>query len=197
MIWFEPPNQIINWEYKIENVLSNNELQFIEDYVTANDYKITSAEIRSESDPVDMSYRRSDILFLDEIEVFTPLYNTIFEKVMAVNTVHFKYSINYAEVFQYSLYKEENAGYYDIHTDTQLRNTSGSTRKISFSILLNDPSEFEGGKLLFHSTKDPIEAEMNKGDMMLFPSFLPHSVTPVTKGVRKSLVGWICGPNFV
>ncbi len=197
MIWFEPPNQIINWEYKIENVLSKNELQFIEDYVTANDYKITSAEIRSESDPVDMSYRRSDILFLDEIEVFTPLYNTIFEKVMAVNTVHFKYSINYAEVFQYSLYKEENAGYYDIHTDTQLRNTSGSTRKISFSILLNDPSEFEGGKLLFHSTKDPIEAEMNKGDMILFPSFLPHSVTPVTKGIRKSLVGWICGPNFV
>ena len=197
MIWFEPPNQIINWEYKIENVLSNNELQFIEDYVTANDYKITSAEIRSESDPVDVSYRRSDILFLDDIEVFTPLYNTLFEKVMAVNTVHFKYSINYAEVFQYSLYKEENAGYYDIHTDTQLRNTSGSTRKISFSILLNDPSEFEGGKLLFHSTKDPIEAEMNKGDMMLFPSFLPHSVTPVTKGVRKSLVGWICGPNFV
>jgi PKHD-type hydroxylase len=197
MIWFEPPNQIINWEYKIENVLSDNELQFIEDYVTANDYKLTSAEVRSEADPVDTSYRRSDILFLDDVEVFMPLYNLIFEKVMAVNTVHFKYSINYSEVFQYALYKEEDAGCYDIHTDAQLRNTSGASRKISFSILLNDPSEFEGGKLLFHSTKDPIEAEMNKGDMMLFPSFLPHSVTPVTKGVRKSLVGWVCGPNFV
>jgi len=26
---------------------------------------------------------------------------------------------------------------------------------------------------------------------------LPHSVEPVTRGVRKSLVGWICGPNLV
>ncbi len=79
-----------------------------------------------------------------------------------------------------------------------LRNTSGFTRKISFSILLNDPSEFEGGKLLFHISKDPVEAQLEKkGDMVLFPSFIPHSVTPVTKGVRKALVGWICGPNLV
>ena len=197
MIWFEPPNQLINWEYKIENALSTTELQFIEDYANTNDYKISPAEILTDNEPVDNLYRRSEILFLDDMEIFTPLYSTIFEKVMAVNTVHFKYSINYSEAFQYSLYKEENAGYYDVHTDSQLRNTNGSTRKISFSILLNDPREFEGGKLMLHSTRDPMELDLNKGDMVLFPSFVPHSVTPVTKGIRKTLVGWICGPNFV
>ena len=61
----------------------------------------------------------------------------------------------------------------------------------------NDPEDFEGGDLLLHTTNKPFKAEMKKGDMFLFPSFVPHSVTPVTKGVRRSLVGWVCGPNFV
>ena len=35
--------------------------------------------------------------------------------------------------------------------------------------------------------------ERTRGAMALFPSFLPHRVTPVTRGVRYSLVGWVCG----
>ena len=39
--------------------------------------------------------------------------------------------------------------------------------------------------------------ELKKGAMILFPSFLLHKVSPVTKGTRNSLVGWVRGPNFV
>ena len=35
-----------------------------------------------------------------------------------------------------------------------------------------------------------------KGRVLIFPSFLPHKVTPVTKGVRKSLVTWMEGPAW-
>jgi len=31
--------------------------------------------------------------------------------------------------------------------------------------------------------------------MIVFPSHVLHRVTPVTRGVRRSLVGWIGGPH--
>jgi PKHD-type hydroxylase len=37
---------------------------------------------------------------------------------------------------------------------------------------------------------------MKKGTVIAFPSFIPHRVTELTSGVRKSLVGWIEGPKF-
>ena len=58
---------------------------------------------------------------------------------------------------------------------------------------LNDPSEYEGGELrLFGVGK----LEEEKGRLSFFPSFLPHEVTPVTKGVRYSLVVWFLGPPW-
>ena len=197
MIWFEPPNQIINWDYTIPNALTDSDIKMIENYAGAFPDQFEKAEVRTENSPVDLDYRRTDVMFLHDMEVFSELYNKVFDIVLSVNTTHFRYSLNYAEVLQYSRYNSSDLGYYDIHCDTQLRNTSGFNRKISFSILLNDPSEFEGGDLLFHASREPYRAEMKKGDMVLFPSFLPHSVSPVTKGVRKTLVGWICGPNLV
>jgi PKHD-type hydroxylase len=197
MFWFEPPSQMINWEYCAKNVLNDEYIEFIEAYVKANESQLAKAEVRTGTDvPYDDNYRRSDILFFADFQSASPLYKKIYDVVTQVNTQHFRYALSYTEPFQYSVYKEEDLGFYDIHCDSYLRNTSGFIRKISFTILLNDPSEFEGGELLFHTERVPVKATMNKGDMMLFPSFIPHSVTPVTKGVRKTLVGWICGPNF-
>jgi PKHD-type hydroxylase len=34
------------------------------------------------------------------------------------------------------------------------------------------------------------------GDALVFPSFLRHRVTPVSRGVRYSLVTWIEGPQW-
>mgnify|MGYP003351822367 FL=1 len=63
-------------------------------------------------------------------------------------------------------------------------------------LLLNDG--FEGG--LFQINKGleskPETIEMIKGRLLLFPSFIIHRVTPVTKGIRKSLVTWVEGPRF-
>jgi predicted 2-oxoglutarate/Fe(II)-dependent dioxygenase YbiX len=32
------------------------------------------------------------------------------------------------------------------------------------------------------------------GSALTFPSVVPHRVTPVKSGVRRSLVAWACGP---
>jgi PKHD-type hydroxylase len=67
-------------------------------------------------------------------------------------------------------------------------------RKISMTLLLNDPSEFKGGDLeLMGPGKF---AELKQGHAIVFASFLNHRVAPVTEGVRQSLVVWFGGKPF-
>jgi PKHD-type hydroxylase len=64
------------------------------------------------------------------------------------------------------------------------------------SVQLSDPSDYEGGDLLLHISADPKKAPKNQGQVILFPSHTLHEVTPVTKGIRYSLVAWVTGPKF-
>ena len=70
-------------------------------------------------------------------------------------------------------------------------------RKLSLSLALND--DFEGGEFQINEGKEtnPITVPMHKGRVVLFPSFMIHRVTPITKGTRKSIVVWVNGPKFV
>jgi predicted 2-oxoglutarate/Fe(II)-dependent dioxygenase YbiX len=47
-----------------------------------------------------------------------------------------------------------------------------------------------GIKTLPYSVKD-------RGSIFFFPSFVHHQVTPVTRGTRKSFVGWCVGNQYV
>ena len=76
---------------------------------------------------------------------------------------------------------------------------NGRVRKLSMSIILN--GNFQGGKFEFATYGrevcqiTPIEA--SPGTIIVFPSSMEHRVTPVTKGIRYSLVTWFLGPPFV
>ncbi len=85
--------------------------------------------------------------------------------------------------------------------DTPLgRRFIGKTRKVSLSVLLNDASEFEGGTFevsLFPNGRNTVGTALadfsEAGDVAVFDSALCHRVAPVTKGLRRSLVAWVCG----
>ena len=86
-------------------------------------------------------------------------------------------------------------GHYKTHIDIGTQGIP-SKRKISFTLLLND--SYEGGKLNFvdlvvRCPKEESKPNLEIGDMIIFPSFLPHKVEPITSGVRWSLVGWMWG----
>jgi PKHD-type hydroxylase len=71
-------------------------------------------------------------------------------------------------------------------------------RKLSFSLLLSDPDTYEGGNLqLLDESGKSYYAPRQRGTIILFDSRTQHRVKKVTKGVRKSLVGWVCGPRWV
>jgi PKHD-type hydroxylase len=70
------------------------------------------------------------------------------------------------------------------------------TRKISISIPLNDASEYEGGVLELNQGSTIVRMNQKAGLPVIFPSWLTHRVSPVTRGRRYSLVAWVRGPNW-
>lgn len=99
---------------------------------------------------------------------------------------------------QFTEYHAVNNGKYDWHHDTFWGNPTTYDRKISIVIQLSDPKDYEGGDFQLDSQYEQPNPESikKKGSVIVFPSFIPHRVTPVTKGTRRSLVTWIQGPKF-
>ena len=74
------------------------------------------------------------------------------------------------------------------------------------TICLSDPKDFKGGQLQFDFREDAhldkcrahtVKQIMAQGSVVVFPSHLWHRVTPITKGIRYSLVAWSLGKPFV
>ena len=71
--------------------------------------------------------------------------------------------------------------------------------KLSLTLQLSDGSEYEGGNFELNDGTGqglPYDALRKKGSVLIFPSFLMHRVTPVTSGVRKTIVAWFEGRQF-
>jgi predicted 2-oxoglutarate/Fe(II)-dependent dioxygenase YbiX len=70
-------------------------------------------------------------------------------------------------------------------------------RKLSFSLLLSDPDTYEGGNLqIMNEAGKSYYAPRQRGVIVLFDSRAQHRVKKITKGVRKSIVGWVVGPRW-
>jgi len=70
-------------------------------------------------------------------------------------------------------------------------------RKLSFSLQLSNPEDYEGGELeLINESGESYLAPSTQGCFILFDSRTRHRVRTVTKGTRKSLVGWVLGPRW-
>ena len=122
-----------------------------------------------------------------------PMYDDLIYLVQKINRNHFGFSnIQITEEAQVSEYSKGQ--FYHWHMDNPIAmDTEPPVRKLSMTLLLNDPSEFEGGNLEIAGKK---MSPMKQGYAAIFASFLQHRVTPITKGVRKSLVVWFNGEPF-
>ena len=141
--------------------------------------------------------RKSEIVWIKEQWV----YDLIWGYMLAANEqAGWKYEVVAAESCQITRYTKD--GFYSWHKDgigshNEVNNEPdneflhGNTRKLSMSIILND--DFEGGDFEIHGEDIP---KLPKGSIIVFPSFMDHRVSPVTKGTRYSLITWFVGPPF-
>ena len=120
------------------------------------------------------------------------------------------FKIDWTESIQITRYTKN--GFYTWHVDQDAKpypssspyeNYRGKTRKLSMTINLTDPTTYEGGRMQFEFPKIAKKAVVREcvaarpqGSVIVFPSFVLHRVTPVTKGTRYSLVAWFLGEPF-
>jgi len=122
------------------------------------------------------------------------LYNIIGSIAISANK-NFNFNIKTVQTIQYTEYNKGQ--YYDWHVDTFLSSYKALTdRKLSVSLQLSDADDYEGGDLEISQSDFSGMEVRQKGTAIVFPSFLEHRVTPVTKGKRISLVSWVEGTKF-
>lgn len=148
------------------------------------------------------NFRISDISWInmnaDTAWIFEKL-NPVLER---INDDQFQYNLTGYDHIQYSTYSSEKGGRYDWHMDMAygvMPAQQPENRKMSVSLMLNqDGVDFKGGSFEVNGSSEhrAEKVNMNKGQLVMFPSFLIHRVTPVTEGIRKSLVIWILGPKL-
>jgi hypothetical protein len=95
---------------------------------------------------------------------------------------------DYKQINNIEILKYENTGYYTWHVD----HFADIPRTMSCILLLNN--DYEGGNLCFRNPdcSGEWEVEVKPNRMIIWPSIFlyPHTVKPVTKGKRYSVVAW-------
>ena len=95
-------------------------------------------------------------------------------------------------------YKPVSVGnHHEGRTNDYLNEKLELVRKLSFVVQLSEPDDYEGGNLqLLSEDGKSYFAPRKKGTVVVFDSRTQHRVLKVTKGTRKSLVGWVVGPRW-
>ncbi len=107
-----------------------------------------------------------------------------------LNHQHYHFDIEGVEMPHFCEYKPgQGSGW---HMD--FASDATTNRKLTILLFLTDPDQFGGGQ--FHCHPRTERSEQRQGALIVFPSYLMHTVEPVTEGVRHSLITWGVGPAF-
>ena len=187
--YLTPPKTTTNLR-QLHGVLSNYDIEELLRYVSQQSLE----EAKLGGGKVNEDIRRSKIVFLPTNSDTKWVYNKLAVLIAQINQESFNFHLTALQHIQYTEYHAEKQGNYDDHLDW-VPNTI-LPRKLSLCIQLTDGAAYEGGDLLIKTSSKSIPASRTKGDALIFPSFLLHGVTPVTRGIRKSLVVWVEGPEW-
>jgi len=191
----EPKFDCSSWNLELDkveefafwkNLFSKEECQTI---VNLAKYKgLVQGKTPSESD-----VRQNKISWLYPNDNMSWVFEKVTNVITTLNEQYFKFDLfGLNEGFQFTNY-EAPSGKYGKHVD---RKMNMAVRKLSISIQLTNPEEYEGGELYLYEDDKGTVMNKEQGTLVVFPSYTLHEVMPVTKGERNSLVSWITGPSF-
>jgi Rps23 Pro-64 3,4-dihydroxylase Tpa1-like proline 4-hydroxylase len=149
------------------------------------------------------SARKSDVFLWDIWKIdLIDLQKVIIYKLKEIfieENKKFQFDLDYSSInVQYTKYQKGD--FYTWHTDDDFNATHKkhqNVRKLSITAALNVGS-YEGGDLqiILNYQKEPRTMRLEFGDALVFPSFTQHQITPITEGIRYSLVSWVSGPPW-
>jgi PKHD-type hydroxylase len=169
-----------------KNAFSKEECQSIINI--AKDKGLIIGKTQGESD-----VRDSKISWLYPVDGIDWVFRRVTDITLNLNERFFKFDLfGLNEGFQFTNY-EAPSGKYGKHVD---RSMNIPVRKLSISIQLTNPNEYEGGELKLYQSEEENVMSKEQGTLIIFPSYVLHEVMPVTKGERNSLVTWVTGKQF-
>ena len=177
--------------YSFDVAFSEEQLGWISNLVERYPFE-KATTISSKSEDVDI-IRKSNIKWIHHDNLSYWVYDRIQDMVVEANQIWNFNLYTIIDSIQYTEYLE-GGGHYDWHVD--IGPGTINHRKISITIQLSDPDEYEGGDFEIWTGGEFKKLPRKKGSAILFPSFLMHRITPITKGVRKSLVLWVGGDSY-
>jgi PKHD-type hydroxylase len=156
----------------------------------------TDAKVIGDGDKPDRSIRSSRVKWIPQTEEWSWLYDILMNLADEANKNVWKFDLQAAtESIQYTEYLASEEGHYAWHQDIGPGNPS--LRKVSLTIQLSEGDSYEGGDLQIWKGGEVIDnTQRGKGVVVIFPSYMMHRVSQVTKGIRKSLVLWVGGEHY-
>ena len=126
------------------------------------------------------------------------LYLRMEAVVLRLNAEHFRADLTGLSTMQFAVYRENDSGYFDWHSDYgRDRNDPGQEpRKLTLSLQLSDGASYDGCDLEARAVWQADTAPRERGTLVAIRSNVLHRVTPITRGMRKSLVIWATGPEY-
>lgn len=132
-------------------------------------------------------------------ELFPKIMDRFFSKVEDVNDENFGFKLfkKTPNVAHLNYYSAKNLSEYPYHIDMA---NPGTCHDMKLTAIINlSRQNYKGGQFqfMFHEGGPTIVEELdNIGNVIVFPSFFLHKVTPVVEGERISLSIWFFGPNW-
>ena len=153
------------------------------------------AQLVQQDDPLGRK-RVTDVSWIARNGESQWLFTRLEQIVQRLNSQYYKYNIftELRERLQYTVYESSQGGHYDWHVDHGA--LAPDARKLSISVQLSDPATYQGCDLELNFGDGIVSAPRGRGTVASFSSYVLHRVTPITTGVRKSLVAWVSGPEF-
>lgn len=144
----------------------------------------------------DHNIRRAKLVWLDDVPETDWVMDRAIDLVRSANREVFDFDItDFAESAQVASYDARDGGHFDWHSDIG-DGRLAERRKLTIVVQLTPEDAYEGGALDLMPGTAQQTAPRAQGCATLFPSFVLHRVTPVTRGQRKSLTLWCHGPAF-
>jgi len=176
--------------YTWDKPLTKEECEFLMSDCSSGECQ--NAKTGQDTSPLSASpeIRKTKIKWVDNSKLITYAMSGY---VNDANNNYFKYELTHNQPIQFAEYI--GGDHYTWHTDAG-NNEDNVCRKLTTVILLSDPNDFEGGDFEIFNGDKVDKPFSRQGSIVTMDSKDWHRVTPVTKGVRYSLVMWTMGPKF-
>lgn len=155
----------------------------------ANDARLVGRETNH-------NLRRASLVWVEDLPDAAWVMDRIVRIAAEANRETFRFDLDeFAESAQVAAYEAGREGHFAWHSDIG-DGPLAAKRKLTMVIQLTNAAAYDGGRLEIMPSAAVAVADTGRGAATIFPSYLLHRVTPVTRGTRHSLTIWAHGPAF-